>query len=342
MLYSRPYQKKFKLLLYLAISIWSMNIHAQTTQNSISQKRTSFLIPSDTLSKKRFWSVTAAGAVGYTGALIGMNELWYKQFPRSGFHLFNDWKEWNQMDKAGHLYTGYFESVWFYKGAKWTGLKEEKAILVGAGIGLLLQSSVELLDGFSTNWGFSLPDMASNVVGVGAFYVQQKYWGEQRISFKVSAAKRNYSSVAIDKINSPNGQTFAGRAEDLYGATFAETFLKDYNAQTIWASINIHSFLQEGSSFPKWLNIAFGYGAENLYGGFGNNWKEDEVAYSLPPDDFPRYRQFYLSTDIDFTKIPTKKAALKTLFTFLNIFKVPAPALEINTNGGVKFIGLHY
>jgi len=302
----------------------------------------SFFEPAPSFSKSRFWTITMTGTVAYTGTMIGLNELWYKQYPRGKFHFFDDWKEWNQMDKAGHLFSTYFESVYAYKGAKWAGIKENDAIWIGAGVGLLLQTSIEVLDGFSTNWGYSVPDFAFNALGTATFVIQQKAWREQRISFKVSATKRAYSDDIIYSENGEFTSSLARRTEDLYGAHLAETFLKDYNAQTIWASININSFLNEEVRFPKWLNIAVGYGAENMFGGFGNTWEENDQTFSLLEEAYPRYRQFYFSPDVDFTRIPTKKPLIKTLLSVLNIFKFPAPALEINTEGKVKIHALHY
>src|SRR6185295_10855748 len=46
---------------------------------------------------KRVRLVTAANIVGYGGALVALNALWYAKFPRSGFHFFNDNAEWLQV-----------------------------------------------------------------------------------------------------------------------------------------------------------------------------------------------------------------------------------------------------
>ena len=43
--------------------------------------------------------------------------------------------------------------------------------------------------------------------------------------------------------------------------------------------------------------------------------------------DIERNRQWYLSPDIDLTKIKTNKKLLKTLLFGLNAIKIPAPAL---------------
>ena len=40
-------------------------------------------------------------------SLVGINEVWYKNYARSDFHFFDDFKEWNGMDKVGHACTSY-------------------------------------------------------------------------------------------------------------------------------------------------------------------------------------------------------------------------------------------
>ena len=48
------------------------------------------------------------------------------------------------------------------------------------------------------------------------------------------------------------------------------------------------------------------------------------------------FRQFYLSLDIDLTKIETKSHFLKTLFSVFNTIKIPAPTLQYDDYNGVK------
>lgn len=293
------------------------------------------------LNKGRFFTAASAGTIGYAGTLITLNELWYKQYPRTTFHFFNDAKEWQQMDKAGHMFTAYFEADWLYGITQWTGMKKKSAIWTSAAVATGLQATVEMLDGFSSKWGFSVYDFASNVAGSGLWTAQQLGWGDQRIRLKVSSTYRTYEPLSLS--GNPEGNTtLLERTNELYGENIFESFLKDYNAQTIWLSVNVHSFLREESRFPKWLNVAIGYGAENMYGGFENVWEIDGNEFRLSNDQFPRYRQWYLSPDIDLGKINVRSKPLKTLLSMLNIFKIPAPALEINGKGGVKWKWLYY
>ena len=301
----------------------------------------SFWEAPDTLHRGRSTTALVTGITVYTGAVISLNRVWYEDYPRTSFHFFNDWAEWQQMDKAGHMFTAYFESDWCYHIARWTGMKRSSAIWTGAAVATGLQTTLEVLDGFSSGWGFSWYDMAFNVAGSGLWAFQQASWDQQKIRLKMSTTYPDYPTTVI--YGSPEGAiTLEDRADDLFGKRFYETFLKDYNAQTIWASFNIHSFLKKESRFPKWLNIAAGYGAANMYGGFENKWVTDGNTYVIPEADYPRYRQWYLSPDIDLSRIKTKSKFVNTLLCMVNIFKFPAPALEINGNGVVKWKWIHY
>jgi hypothetical protein len=224
---------------------------------------------------------------------------------------------------------------------KWAGVSQRKSILYGAAVGMALQLTIETLDGFSAEWGFSMGDLAANTIGSGILVGQELLWKEQRILFKFSTHYRYY-----------NEQQLANRANELYGKSIPERALKDYNAQSYWLSGNISSFIKSGNKFPKWLNIAVGYGADNLYGGYENKWsydingkpvKNNTTAFiTYTRTDLKRYRQFYLSPDIDFSRIKTKSRLLKTLFLALNVIKIPMPTLTYNQLGNTKFHLLYF
>lgn len=283
----------------------------------------------DTLRKERFAIIAGAGAVIYGATVVGLNEAWYKDFERRSFHFFNDAGEWAQMDKLGHAFTTYFESELSYHALKWAGLPDGAAIWAGAGTGLLLQTTVEFLDAHSSKWGWSWPDMAYNTVGSALFLGQQLYWGEQRLRLKISSWPQSYSQEAIIAEDGLNQSSLHQRATELFGSKLLERYLKDYNAQTIWLSLNPASFSQS-STFPGWLNLSLGYGANNLFGGFANRWNVNATAYKLGSKHYPRYRQWYLAPDIDFNRIPISRPWLRTVLRVLNVFKVPTPTIEFS------------
>jgi len=272
---------------------------------------------------KRVRLVTAANIVGYGGALVALNALWYAKFPRSGFHFFNDNAEWLQVDKAGHVYSAYSESRASMELWRWAGLPRKKRIWLGGLSGVAYQSVIEILDGFSSQYGFSTSDFTTNILGSGLFIGQEFAWDDQRIKLKFSFHKKNYGEADLNK-----------RADDLYGKTEIERFIKDYNAQTYWLSANINAFFPR-SNLPCWLSIAVGYGAEGMFGARSNVALDKNGVVIFHRNDVKRYRQGYLSPDIDFTKIRTNKKGVKFLFFVLSAVKFPAPAIEFS-NGNFK------
>jgi len=299
-------------------------------------RKTSFFTPSDTFNAKRFKYALGISATTYTGFSIGLYQTWYKQYPQEGFHFFNDVGEWNNMDKVGHVYTAYFQGVLCYKGAKWTGLNDDKSILVGAICGGLFQSTIEMMDAYSSQWGFSVADFGANITGIGIYALQQKYWKEQRITLKVSSLPSRYDDFSVTNSDGLS-ISLQERADDLFGTSYPERFLKDYNAQAYWASVNVHSFLPEGNKWPAWLNIALGYGADNMFGGFENTWGTEDNPYQVPENLYPRIQQYYLGLDLDLTKIKSNNDFVNGLLSIFNIFKAPSPAIELNSRGEVSF-----
>ena len=114
-----------------------------------------FFQAADTFNKQRFWGFIGASTTFYVGVVLLLDKVWYAQYPRSGFHLFDDSGEWEQMDKYGHVLTAYTETKWMYQAMRWTGMENRKAAWAGMATGTVLQATLEGLDGFSTEWGFS-------------------------------------------------------------------------------------------------------------------------------------------------------------------------------------------
>jgi len=285
------------------------------------------------LRKDRLYLVAGSWTAIYGTALVGLNYAWYRQYERVPFHSFNDWPEWNQMDKAGHVWTAYMETRWTAQALKWSGVKPSVADAAAVGTGLLFQTTLEMLDAGSAKWGFSWSDMGANVIGTVLHFSQQKLWNEQRVAVKFSFHPVDYNKQ-FSNYNEPLRQ----RVDALYGGTLIEKTLKDYNGQTYWLSINPNSFTKAFK--PKWLNVAFGYSTHNMLGGLQNKWLTNGE-----PHDYTfikREREFYLSPDIDFTKIPTNSPAVKTIFELLYVMKFPAPALMLNDRGKVKFHPVYF
>ncbi|WP_370226385.1 DUF2279 domain-containing protein [Mesoflavibacter sp.] len=294
----------FRYLIFIIFCVSS--VLSQTEQSS-------FFTPSDTLNVKRRNAVIIAESTLGGITLLGLNQLWYADYERSKFHTINDNSEWYQMDKLGHTFTAYHLGRFGAQTLNWAGVSKKNQLIYGGSLGFMFLTGVEVLDGFSEEWGFSWGDFAANAAGSGLFIGQELLWEEQRISLKYSFNRTRFASKNPNKL----------------GNGILEEILKDYNGQTYWLSANLHSFFKE-SKLPKWLNVAVGYGVDGLLYGESN----------LQQLNFPnqkRSRQFYLSLDVDLTKIETKSEFLKQVFNVFNVVKIPFPTLEINGNG--KLVG---
>lgn len=278
-----------------------------------------FFKPSDSLNKKRQNSVFITEAVLASGALIGLNQLWYADYPRSNFHFINDNADWLQMDKAGHLYSSYHIGRFGAEALNWSGTSKKNQVIYGASLGFAFLTAVEVLDGFSEKWGASMGDVIANASGTALYVSQELIWKEQRIIPKFSYHKTQYSNYR----------------PDVLGSTVPEQILKDYNGQTYWLSTNIYSF-SKGSKIPKWLNVALGYGAEGMIS------KNDDNFIPILIHKPEKFRQFYLSLDVDLSKIKTKSHFLKTIFSVLNTVKIPAPTIEYSPQSGFKFYAFYF
>ncbi len=279
----------------------------------------SFLKPSDTLQPKRITGVIVAQTAMASGALIGLNQLWYADYAQSNLHSVNDNNEWLQMDKAGHLFSSYHLGAFGSNALQWSGCSKKSQLIYGSTIGLAFMSAVEVFDGYSAEWGFSWGDMAANTTGTALYVSQELIWNEQRIVPKFSFHTTQYASLR------PN----------VLGSSLSEQILKDYNGQTYWLSANVNSFFKS-SKVPKWINIAVGYGADGMITGRTEN---NPLFFSF---ETKRSRQFYLSFDADLTKIHTKSHFLKTFFSVFNSIKIPAPTLEFSGSQGIKFHYLYF
>lgn len=306
----------------------------------IEAKKLQFFEKSEDFHRGRFYSLGGSGLVITAGASIWLYNAWYKDYDLTGFHLFNDWGEWAHLDKCGHVYNSYYQNYLIHSMARWTGMKENQSLWTAFFVSSIFQTTIEVMDGFSAKWGFSIPDIASNLVGSGFFAGQQLLWGEQKILIKFSTLPPKHSDVSIMDQSGMYRLSPADKARDLYGKNFFTRALKDYNGETFWLSFS-PADLMESTRFPKWLNIAFGYSASNLYGGFDNQFTYKGYSFDFAEAGYPRYVQFFIAPDINFSRIKVDSPFLQTFFQFLNIFKVPAPSLEFNNRDGVR-VAFHW
>lgn len=259
-----------------------------------------------TINPTRLKTVIIGSTVAYTGIMIGLSSVWYSQYDKQDFQFFNDSHEWLQVDKAGHFYSAFQLSSIGSHSLQWSGVSKKKSDLAGSITSFAVMSSIEVLDGFSEGYGASASDLLANALGAGFYIGQQALWHETRIHPKFSFHQTAY----------------ADQRPETLGSTCIEQVIKDYNGQTYWLSADIDKFVK----FPKWLNLAMGYGGEDML--YAN--VEDNLNNGLNP-----YRQFYVGIDFDLTAIKSRSKFVNTLIYFVNMVKLPAPTLEFS-QGKVK------
>lgn len=272
----------------------------------------SFFENDNTLNIKRTAWTSGVIAAGWTGSILALKNVWYKDSWTGNFHFFDDSRQWLGMDKAGHLYTGNLLAKNVSSIYRWSGLNRKQSLLIGSSISFGYLASLELLDGFSDKWGFSWSDVGANAFGVAWYVWQDLLWEEQRFKLKFSAHLSPYAK------HRPN----------VLGSSFSERILKDYNGQTYWLSITPAQFLSKSSNFPKWLSFSFGYSIDEKLHGDLNVYNQVGIQNNI--HTFKAKSQYLFSLDIDFEQFNPKRKWVKTVFKVINHVKVPFPAVIFN------------
>ncbi|MCE7064262.1 DUF2279 domain-containing protein [Dyadobacter sp. CY326] len=250
--------------------------------------------------------IFAAQSALYLGTVYGLSKSWYKN-PLTKFTVKDDTGEWLQMDKMGHVYTSYQIARHTAALYKKTGISKKQMLVYGAISGIIFQTPIEILDGFSPDYGFSPGDMVANISGSLIFLGQIALWDEVRIQPKFS-----FHYTSLSKVR-----------PELLGNNRSESWLKDYNGQTYWLSGSPGTFFKN-SGWPAWLCFSVGYGIHDMV----SAEKSTSIERGYAP-----YRQYYLSLDIDLTRIKSKSKFIKTIGFFANSIKIPAPALQFSKKG---------
>ena len=192
----------------------------------------------------------------------------------------------------GAYATAYFAR----EGLIFSGVSWDESILWGSLFGLFTQTYIEVKDGFAMNTGFSPSDFASDLLGATFFYSQHYISFLQNFSPKWQYTPPGF--IGVSQKSKTN------------------TFLDNYNATTAWWSINIYNlFAGESNSWPKWLNIAFGYGINGYY------------TKNLST-------RFLIGLDVNMVELlPEGFPFWNWLKQSLNLLKFPLPAVEFSSRG---------
>lgn len=307
-----------KLILIIFLTHLVHHVSAQTAapnaiaSDSLTVKQNN---PESRPTNGRKWLAGGIALAGMSASLLYLTHTTNYQYGKE-FKTRNDAQAWLQMDKSEHLFMAYRSARLLTSLGNRAGIAPKNAVMMGSAGSLLFVTTKEFLDGHNAipGVGWSWMDMGANATGIIFFAAQELAWQDQKVKIKFSALPIQYES------------SLNNRADILFGDSMPERIMKDHNAQTYWLSFNLNA-LGASPKVPAWLNLAVGYGANNMFGPLDNlAYANGQVAFDRT--DLKRYRQWYISPDIDLTKIKTNSQVVKTLLTALNIIKVPLPALE--------------
>jgi hypothetical protein len=263
--------------------------------------------------KIRTWTATYLGAI-YIGGFIGLhihqrNAWWSGQ--SGSFHFQEDFVSALQVDKCGHAYGAYTMSYYCTEGLLASGVGYDNSFIWGTALGLGYQTFVEYEDGLAKDWGFSPSDFYFDAIGSMYFLAQHYVPVLQNITPKWQYIPCQWS-----------GKPVIGRPS---------TPIDDYNSSTFWYSVKVYNFLPADCQkyWPKWLNIAIGYGADAI-----------DVAKdpNAPPDQLS-VRRYVIGLDYDLVALlPDGDYFWNWMRQNLNYLKFPAPSVEFSKNGTKFYI----
>lgn len=252
-----------------------------------------------------------------------MYMFWYAKNDMNEFHFFNDLHGWRRMDKIGHFYFSFQSAYLFGFWMILLGFEKIKAAQYAFVLGFMVLFPIEILDGFSEAWGFSISDLCANTLGClfASFLLSRKKLPSifPKFTFHLTA--------------------FASLRPNLLGDNFLFQCIKDYNGQTYWLSLRLSDVFKT-KIFPPWLLLSIGYGAEGMIGSDDNKFTSNGKYFDMT--SIVRYSQWYISFDIDWTYILPQNRYILHGFYFLNFFKIPAPTLEFNNQNGLRFHWIYW
>lgn len=234
----------------------------------------------------------AAGTVTAVGISHGLlNSLWWKG---EAVPFFFNWKQdWNYAigaDKVGHFVFSSMATTVYERLYGLAGLDSISSVVWAAATVLTYQTYIEVRDGFSRDYGFSVADGIANVLGVGFPVVRRLIPEVRPFQFQISY----WPSEAF--------------RQGAYGA-----IIDDYTSTTHWLAVNISDVLPPswGVDFPQWLGLAVGHSVDNLDGRGGGR------------------HVWYLSLDWQLARIQGLPQWLRDVLEVLHVYHLPAPAVRI-------------
>ncbi len=293
----------------------------------------------------RFWLGVGGIAAADVPVMIGLSQIWYGDGGTTSFRWYSeaqheepdptpqydrgwvdDWFEWKQQDKLGHLLVSWQIAKGIGAYGRWSGLSRTQSALFGGAVSALFMSQIEVFDGHSVNEdGASRTDLLANAAG--------GFLGSLQVAYP---EKLDWFAMKYSYHRSPYyGNPYTGPAGNGLGS-YVGNAIKDYDGISYWLVLRPDELLNEryAERWPDWLGLAVGHSATGL--GFpksgGNGFPEHRRQLFIGPDIDVLRSEFLEEWDV-----PKPLRAVADVLSFL---RVPAPALQLTPE--VKWYWVFY
>lgn len=213
------------------------------------------------------------------------------------FYFSNDPPYALHADKMGHAMYSYVCADVVKLAYSEAGLDRHTAAWLGFGSSMIAQTMVEIGDGFHGHeayYGFSPGDEVGDLLGASLSLLKEYVPYLNRFDYKIGVWP-----------------------SDAYSQGAFRGPLDDDESQFFWLSMDIHKDMPDW--YPKWLNIAVGYGVENLTSSAFLPYRQGLTPKSL----------VYIGVDLNLRNLPIEGKAWKIIAEILSHYRIPFPALQV-------------
>ena len=254
----------------------------------------SLSLASQEISPLKIAGVASTTLLAYGAAYWLVFEKGWWDDERSHFHFENDFDYALNLDKFGHFAAGVMLGEIFYEGYYWAGASEFQSYLFAGLSAMATHVAIDVKDGYSPEWGFSIFDVLSGTLGgflpMAERYIPLSKYVDLKWSYWINT-------------------------KAYYRQSDTGIFTDDYCNQTFWASFKPYRLLPSAARkyYPSFLAIAAGLSI-------------DEKVFTGEPH--PR-REVYIALDYDLEAFRPQGRLARQVVKFLNYFKLPAPTIQV-------------
>jgi hypothetical protein len=254
--------------------------------------------PNDSASVLSVAEASLVPVAAISGIIILNQDAFWKYATEVPFHISNDPPYAMHIDKCSHFYGSAIGSDAMSYAYKCAGLSDVTSLWLGASLTFAAGVAIEMEDarhGDDPEYGFSPGDATGDLLGASLPLLRHYYPVFDRLETKLSI----WPSAT-------------------YEAGVYKTIADDYESQYYWLSFDLHGV----TPLPQWLNMAVGFGCENLLRPAHGD------SYQVPSPNGIPYTDAYFGPDINLKGIPIEGAFWQSLAYVLSYIRIPFPTLQ--------------